>query len=120
MTQFSGIRVLVVEDEGFVAMMIEDMLDELGCEVVASVADIGAACEAASRVNVDIAMLDVNLAGQLVFPAAEILRQRQIPVLFSTGYASTSLPAEFVGNQVLNKPFSRAELQEKLALALGR
>ena len=120
MTQFEGIRVLVVEDEGFVALMIEDMLDELGCEVVASIADIAAACEAASRVNVDIAMLDVNLAGQLVFPAAEILRQRQIPVLFSTGYASTSLPAAFVGNQVLNKPFSRAELQQKLLLALGR
>ncbi|MCO5066471.1 MAG: hypothetical protein M9924_18970 [Rhizobiaceae bacterium] len=70
--------------------------------------------------NVDIGMLDVNLAGEFVFPAAAILAKRNIPVLFSTGYASTSLPAEFVDNQVLNKPFSQAELQQKLALVLGR
>ncbi|MBM2712751.1 response regulator [Mesorhizobium caraganae] len=100
--------------------MIEDMLGELGGEVVESVAELAAACEAASRLDIDVAMLDVNLAGQLVFPAAAILQRRQIPVIFSTGYAPTSLPAEFSGNQVLNKPFALADLQKKLALALGR
>lgn len=120
MSDLSGARVLLVEDEGFVALMIEDMLLEFGCEVVASVAELTTALEKAALVEVDVAMLDVNLAGQPSFPVAAILHERAIPVLFCTGYAPTSFPAEFSANPVLNKPFSGVELQQKLALILGR
>ncbi|TLX55717.1 response regulator [Stutzerimonas nosocomialis] len=118
MTEFVGVRVLVVEDEGAIAMLIEDLLEELGCTVVASVARLGAACEAARSAEIDLAMLDVNLAGQLVFPVAEILRDRDIPFLFSTGYGASGIPSEFDGCQVLRKPFSDSDLRDKIALAV--
>ena len=118
MSQLAGARILVVEDEGLVAMMIEDMLAELGCEVVASIAELPRAWEAAAEFEMDLAMLDVNLAGELVFPVAEILRGRDIPFLFSTGYGASGLPSEYADHQVLHKPYSQTELQQKIALTL--
>ncbi|XXD67906.1 response regulator [Pseudomonas sp. D2-30] len=118
MTIFAGIKVLLVEDEGTVAMLIEEMLEEQGCEVVASIPRLAMAREAAGTVEVDLAILDVNLAGERVFPVAEILRDRKIPFLFSTGYGASGLPAEFAQCPVLHKPFSENELQLKIALTL--
>lgn len=118
MIPLAGIRVLVVEDEGAIALLIEEMLEEFGCEVVASVARLAAACEVAGSVQVDLAILDVNLAGERVFPVADILRNRQIPFLFSTGYGASGLPAEYAGCPVLHKPFSQSELQQKIVVTL--
>jgi CheY-like chemotaxis protein len=67
MVELSGARVLLVEDEGLVALMIEDMLEELGLKVVASAAHVTKACELATRATFDLALLDVNLAGKFVF-----------------------------------------------------
>lgn len=120
MTEFRGIRVLVVEDEGVVAMMIEDMLQELGCEIVALVGRFADACRIAAVTQADLALLDVNLSGQRVFPVAEILREREIPFVFSTGYGSSGLPPEFSGYPVLGKPFSARDLRQAIATALGR
>ncbi|KHK64844.1 response regulator [Pseudomonas frederiksbergensis] len=119
MTLFAGIKVLLVEDEGTVAMLIEEMLEELGCEVVASVPRLARAREVASTAQFDLAILDVNLAGERVFPVAEILRDRKIPFLFSTGYGASGVPAEFARYPVLHKPFSESELQLKIALTLN-
>ncbi|MCG6574758.1 response regulator [Pseudomonas sp. AF32] len=118
MTPFAGIRVLVVEDEGAIALLIEEMLEDLGCEVVASVARLTAAQDRASTAHIDLAVLDVNLAGERVFPVAQILRDRGIAFLFSTGYGASGVPAEFAGYPVLHKPFSESELQHKIGLAL--
>jgi CheY-like chemotaxis protein len=118
MTEFSGVKVLVVEDEAIIAMMIEGMLEALGCEIVSSVAHVAQACEIAAKANINLAVLDVNVAGVPVFPVAEVLRRREIPFLFSTGYGASGLPSEFLGHQVLGKPFSEKELQQKLALTL--
>jgi len=118
MTEFTGVRVLVVEDEGLVAMMIERMLETLGCEVAWSVARISQALEIAATAEIDFAVLDVNVDGEPIFPVAEVLRERRIPFLFSTGYGASGLPGEFSGHQVLGKPFSEDELRQKMALAL--
>lgn len=118
MTVFAGLKVLIVEDESIVALMIEDILESLGCEILASVADVAQALELAAKADIDLAMLDVNVAGQPVFPVAKVLRQRRIPFLFSTGYSAGALPAEFSGQQVLGKPFSDREMQQKVALTL--
>lgn len=118
MTCLNGIRVLVVEDEGAVAMLIEEMLEALGCVVVASVARLAKASDVARSIEVDLAMLDVNLAGQLVFPVAEILRDRNIPFFFSTGYGASGLPGEFAQRPVLHKPFSQSDLESKIAVVL--
>tara|TARA_Y100000815_G_C13265619_1_gene470990 strand:- start:488 stop:859 length:372 start_codon:yes stop_codon:yes gene_type:complete len=111
--------VLVVEDEGMVAMLIEEMLEDLGCVVVDSVARLAKASSVARTIDVDLAMLDVNIAGQLVFPVAAILRDRNIPILFSTGYGVSGLQGEFALLPVLHKPFSQSALQEQITVALG-
>jgi CheY-like chemotaxis protein len=85
MIELRGLRVLVVEDEAMVAMLIEDILEDLGCQLVASIASLAAAREAAACEQIDFAVLDVNVAGELVFPVAEALRNRQIPFLLAQG-----------------------------------
>lgn len=116
----TGLRVLVVEDEGVVALLIEDMLQDLGCVVVGSIANLSRALEAARVETFDLAMLDVNLDGQLVFPVAEVLRSRRVPFLFSTGYGRIGVPDMFNDREVLSKPFVKDELERKLLLALDR
>lgn len=114
MADLAGLRVLVVEDEGSVALLIESMLEELGCEVVASVATLAKALIVARTGAFDFAVLDVNLAGERVFPAAEILKTRGLPFVFSTGYGRPGLPKAFDGWHVVKKPFTIEELETKL------
>ena len=119
MDELAGLRALLVEDEGGVALLIEDMLLELECEVAASVATLRDALNVASAGNFDFAILDVNLDGEYVFPVAEILRSRQLPFVFSTGYGRVALPETFSDSHVLSKPFTIGELQHKIGLAIG-
>lgn len=118
MAEVPGARVLLVEDEGLVALMIEDMLDELGFKVVASAAHVTKACELASAASFDLGLLDVNLAGEFVFPVARILRARKIPFLFSTGYGGPPLEEEFRDAPSIGKPFTVDQLSEKLRTLL--
>lgn len=118
-TRLSGLKALVVEDEASVAFLIEDMLQELGCEIVASVATLAKACRMAATGTFDFALLDVNLNGERAFPAAEILRSRNIPFVFSTGYGPVGLPAEFANRPVVTKPFSAEQLREQISIALA-
>lgn len=111
-------RVFLVEDEALVALMIEDMLVELGFNVVAMAAQLTRACEVAANESFDLAVLDVNLAGEMVFPVARILRARSIPFLFSTGYGVPSLADEFRGVPVIGKPFSVDQLRQKLQVLM--
>lgn len=120
MAELAGLRALVVEDEGSVALLIEDMLTELGCQVAASVATLAEALTAAAAGSFDFAVLDVNLNGQLVFPVAELLRSRQLPFVFSTGYGRIAVPETFKAYEVLSKPFAIEELEQKLRLALRK
>ncbi len=120
MSELAGLRVLIVEDEGAVALLIEDMLLDLGCDIAGSAADLDAACRLASSESLDLALLDLNLAGSSSLPVAEILRRRGIPLVFSTGYGVGSLPAEFQSYPTLAKPYVLSALQAKILLALGR
>jgi CheY-like chemotaxis protein len=108
----SGKRVLFVEDEMLVAMLIEDALTDLGCTVVGPATCVDRALALLEGGEVDLAILDVNLNGTRTDAVAAELRRRRIPFIFATGYG-TAASAE-PGEPVLPKPFSTAEL----ALAL--
>jgi len=118
MRGLAGLKALLVEDEAAVALLLEDMLLDLGCEIIASAANLAAACRCAAEAACDFALLDVNLAGQQVFPAAEILQQRGIPFVFSTGYGAAGLPEAFRNRPTLTKPFMIEELEQKIRIAL--
>jgi CheY-like chemotaxis protein len=110
----ANLRVLVVEDESIVAMMIEEFLIELGCIVVGSAARLGQALELARSVEVDMAVLDLNLAGEMSYPVAELLRARGVPVIFATGYGSDGLSERFNDSRVLPKPYNMLQLADAL------
>jgi CheY-like chemotaxis protein len=119
MVELAGLRTLVVEDEGAVALLIEDMLLDLGCEVVASAADLSRACELARSAQIDFAVLDLNLGGVSALPIARILRERRIPFVFSTGYGTSGASQEFESYPILTKPFVIADLKIKVSVALA-
>lgn len=108
------LRVLVVEDEMLVAMNIEDMLLDLGHEVAGLASRLEPALSLASEGRFDLAMLDVNLAGQPSFPVADILIARGIPFLFATGYGAKGIAPAYRGHPVLQKPFRERDLGEAL------
>ena len=113
----NGLRILVVEDEAAISLLLEDMLLDFGCEVVGPAARLSAALDAVSREQVDLAILDVNVAGEPIYPVAEALAQREIPFVFSTGYGSAGIRDTFRDRPVLQKPFAQHDLKQKLLMA---
>jgi CheY-like chemotaxis protein len=87
----TGLRVLIVEDEAIAAMMFQDRLENLGCEVVAVAARLADAAQQAQTAAIDFATLDINLAGQLSYPVASILRQRSILFLASALHSARAV-----------------------------
>ena len=117
MREASPLRVLVVEDESIVALDIENMLEEMGCQVVASVPRLVRALDVASSLDFDLAVLDINLAGEVVYPLAFRLAARGIPFVFSTGYSTSTLPPELSDRPILKKPVMLANLKRAVAMA---
>ncbi len=107
-------RVLLVEDEGLVAMMMEDMLMELGYTVLGPVARLDRALEMVRRETFDGAILDININGGDTYPVAEALAARDVPFAFSTGYGPQSLQARYRDRPTLQKPFQLDDLQKLL------
>jgi CheY-like chemotaxis protein len=101
----SGRRVLVVEDEMMVLLLIEDMLSELGCESVTTAATVDQALALMDGRVFDVAMLDVNLNGQKSYPVADALAARHVPFVFATGYSDHVTRDGYPGRPVLKKPF---------------
>ncbi|HEY7851991.1 MAG TPA: response regulator [Caulobacteraceae bacterium] len=119
-TQLTGRRVLLVEDEAMIAMLLEDMLSDLGCHVLGPAYGLSQALQLAKEHEViDVAILDVNLAGQPVFAVADILRDRRVPLIFSTGYGGGGLRKVDEGAPVLGKPFHLDDLTLALRQALA-
>lgn len=115
----TGTHILIAEDEIFLAMMLQDLLEADGYEVskAASVAD---ALDAIASRLPDAAILDVNLAGEQSFAVARELRANGVPFLFATGYGVRSLPEEFAGEQTMQKPYLPHLMRAQLSSLLGR
>jgi CheY-like chemotaxis protein len=116
----AGLRVLLVEDEAIVALMAEDMLSDMGCDVVgvAGTVERGLAIVNAPEFSVDGAILDVNLGGEKVYPIAEALAVRGVPFIFATGYGVAGILPQYAQVPALAKPYSRDDLQSALVAAL--
>jgi CheY-like chemotaxis protein len=117
----AGKQVLIVEDETLVAMLLEDMIADLGGTVAGSAARVGQALEflGDSARPIDLAVLDVNLGGEDSFPVAAALAERGVPFAFSTGYGSGGLPEPWRARPVLQKPFTEEQVRSVLARALA-
>ena len=114
-----SLRILVVEDEMTIAFMIEDMLADLGHEVVELAMRLSDALDAAERLDFDLAILDVNLDGHRSFPVADILIGRSIPFAFATGYGKLGFDEAYRDRPILAKPFLSGDLAKLVVSVAG-
>lgn len=108
-------RVLIVEDDVLIAMHLEDLLTELGHETVGRATRIDEALELAGEIDIDFAILDINVAGIKSFPVADILRQRGIPFAFATGYGAEGFLDGYRDEPALTKPYANEDLVRTIA-----
>lgn len=104
-TRPEGGSVFLVEDEVMIRMMVADMLEELGYRIAAEAGEINEAVKLAQTTDFDFAILDVNVNGKVISPVADLIKARNRPFIFATGYGSSGLPEEYRDRPALQKPF---------------
>ncbi|HEX5354502.1 MAG TPA: response regulator [Rhodanobacteraceae bacterium] len=114
-----GKRVLIVEDESRVAMMLGDILVDIGCEVAGMATRLGDALAKAEALEFDVALLDVNLDGEPSYPVAEAIAARGRAFVFATGYDCGHVPESLRDRPVLQKPYRLRDLERALQTALA-
>ena len=107
-------RVLIVEDELMIRMLLEGMLTDLGHSVAAEAGDLDEAISLAKQAEFDLAVLDVNLNGTPVTPVVEILVERGVPFIFASGYGQRGLPEAYRTAPILQKPFQADALEDAI------
>ena len=117
--RLAGLRVLVVEDEMLISMLIEDVLADQHCVVVGPFNRVPGALDAASNQSIDLGVLDVNVAGTKIYPVAEALYARRIPFLLLSGYGQSAVPAHRPSWQACVKPFRTDDLIMRLESLVG-
>lgn len=110
-------RILVVEDEVMVGMLLGDMVLDSGSEIIGPVARFEEAMALGRTAEFDVAVLDLNLNGTLSSPIAEVVRERGIPIIFSTGHGSEGLRDGFKDCPTLQKPFSQGDFAQAISVA---
>jgi DNA-binding response OmpR family regulator len=110
--------VLLVEDEQMVAVLLEDMVTSLGCETAMVAHNVRDALNAISLTPPDLAVLDVSLGEELVYPVAEKLGSLRVPFIFTTGFGRSAITLEWAARPVVQKPFNIAALEAALKTAL--
>ena len=114
----AGLRVLVIEDVGMVAMALKSMLEEIGCTVVGTAARLHEAEELARHESLDGVLLDLNLGGQYAFSVADILRERDIPFIIMSSYDAGQLRADLADAPQMPKPFVREPLEAMILMVM--
>ena len=108
----------IAEDESLITMLLEDILEDLGWTVAGTAPTLREALEQAETVQADVAILDINLAGDPIFPVAERLAARAIPLVFASGYGGTTLPDKWRERPTLPKPFTSEQVEQVLKSAV--
>jgi CheY-like chemotaxis protein len=120
----TGRKILVVEDEMLIAMLLGDLLADMGCQVLGPVSSVPQALELTAREKPDAAVLDVNLGSERVYPVADALTQAAVPFVFVTGYGQAGLAEAYGDHATIMKPFDPetfgGELAEGLLKAQGK
>jgi DNA-binding response OmpR family regulator len=116
----SARRVLIVEDEMLIALMLQDMLENAGMIIEGVAGSLTAGLDLARTANAQLAILDVNLSGDEAYPIADVLRGRGIPFLFSTGYGAENLRPDYASVPQLVKPYQQDLLRTAIEAALAR
>jgi DNA-binding NtrC family response regulator len=106
--------VFLVEDEVMIRMMVADMLEELGHSIAGEAGEIGHAIKLAQSTEFELAILDVNVNGHMITPVAELIKARNLPFIFATGYGAAGVPAEYRDQPTLQKPFLIEKLEEMI------
>ena len=119
-TPLEGMRVLIVEDEYLLALLLEDELGSAGCALVESVSNLEKARAAVSRAEFDVALLDINLAGELVYPFADELAARGVAFVFLSGYGVANFPERFRDRPRVAKPYEFSELVRQISRSFGK
>ncbi len=113
------IRILLVEDEALIALMLEDMVEGMGCAVTGLAPRIALGLTMADTGDFDIAILDVNVAGENVEPVADRLEAKGTPFIFATGYGEAGVPLRYRDRPVVAKPFRSEQLEAAINKALS-
>jgi CheY-like chemotaxis protein len=113
-TAAAGRRVLLVEDELMIRMLLDGMVTDLGHTVAGEAGGIEEAMKLAKEAEFDVAILDVNLNGKPITPVVEILIDRGLPFVFATGYGARGVPEAYRANPTLQKPFQAEALAQAL------
>jgi CheY-like chemotaxis protein len=111
----TGLRILLVEDEAMIAMLVEDMLIDSGATVVGPAGGVSEALGVISRERIDGALLDVNLGGEQSFEIADALAAKSIPFVFVTGYGGGAVRERYPEAPTLQKPFVSTDLERAIA-----
>lgn len=116
----AGRRILIVEDDSFIALALEEILGEHGLVIVGAAKNVSAALHLAASERLDIALLDVNIGPEKVDPVADLLAGRDCPFVFTTGYGRAGLPEAHSSRAIVEKPFYIDELINALREELRR
>ena len=119
MADIAGRRILVVEDSPVVAPYTMDILTDLGCEVVGPAPNMAAAREMMENESFDAAVMDVHIRGERVFPLCDLLEEKGVPFLLTSGYADWQIPEKWQDRPRLQKPYTIDDLRAALAPILS-
>lgn len=107
-------RIMIVEDEAMLALVLEQDLADAGYQTVGPFTDVEGACRAAFEEHFEKAIIDINLRGEMSYPVAQALSERKIPFLFLSGYGTESMPEQYRDFPRLSKPYDRGQLLQMI------
>jgi CheY-like chemotaxis protein len=109
-----GRRILLIEDSPVVGPFTADLLEEIGCAVVGPAPNMAAARELVEAGEFDGALIDIHIRGERVFPLCEMLQAKNLPFVFTSGYADWQMPEKWQDRPRLQKPYTLDQVEQAL------